>query len=95
VDSFPHAPASVQIDRLIKKRLNVTPTYEDLGRGALGLTRFGKDGMQEVVVSKTLDEEMARLWLKPQTGLLQRSRLDLLRGGKQATRIRPEPLQFL
>lgn len=54
---FPSAPEPIRIDRFIEKRFKITPTYEDLGTGVLGLTRFGESGVQEVVVSKVLDEE--------------------------------------
>ena len=57
VDLYPSTPQPVRIDRLIEKHFKVTPTYEDLGNGLLGLTRFGPKGVQAVIVARALDEE--------------------------------------
>jgi hypothetical protein len=57
VDLFPASPEPIRIDRLIEKHFNVTPTYEDLADGVLGLTRFGANGVQSVVVARALDAE--------------------------------------
>jgi hypothetical protein len=54
---YPPTPQPVRIDRLIEKHFKVTPTYEDLGDGLLGLTRFGPKGVQAVIVARSLDEE--------------------------------------
>jgi hypothetical protein len=56
LDLLPNQPQPIRIDRFIEKRF-VTPTYEDLGEGILGLTRFSKDGVSEIVVSSRLDAE--------------------------------------
>jgi hypothetical protein len=53
----PAAPGPVRIERFIEKRFKVTPTYEDLGEGVLGLTRFDSRGVAEVVIAKALDSE--------------------------------------
>lgn len=53
---YPSEPGPVRIDRFIEKRFNVTPRYEDLPDGVLGLTRFGKGVVVEIVVSRALDE---------------------------------------
>ena len=50
-----HRP--VRIERFIEKRFGVTPQYEDLGEGVLGLTKFGPKGVQAVIVARSLDEE--------------------------------------
>jgi len=42
VGLFPATPSPIRIDRFIEKRFGVVPSYEDLGKGILGLTRFGK-----------------------------------------------------
>jgi hypothetical protein len=53
---LPSRPQPIRVDRFIEKRF-VTPTYEDLGEGILGLTRFSKDGVSQVIVSTRLDAE--------------------------------------
>lgn len=57
VGLYPADPAPVRIDRFIEKRFGVPPTYEDLPAGLLGFTRFGPKGVEEIFVSKALDEE--------------------------------------
>jgi hypothetical protein len=57
VGLYPAEPEPIRIDRLIEKHFKVTPAYEDLGSGVLGLTRFGANGVQAVVVAQALDEE--------------------------------------
>ena len=54
---LPPDPAPVRIDRFVEKRFNIQPSYEDLPVGLLGFTLFGPDGVEEIVVSKALDEE--------------------------------------
>jgi hypothetical protein len=54
---FPSSPEKIRIDRFIEKRFNVTPSYEELPQGVLGLTRFSHQGVSEVVVARELDEE--------------------------------------
>src|SRR5579862_7938037 len=55
VGLLPASPEPIRIDRFIEKRFSVVPSYEDLPEGVLGLTRFGKNGVQEVVVANALD----------------------------------------
>lgn len=57
VELFPASPSPVRIDRFIEKRFKVQPTYAPLPAGVLGFTRFGAKGVEEVVVSRALDEE--------------------------------------
>lgn len=57
VGLYPDSPTPIRIDRFIEKRFKVVPTYEDLGDGILGLTKFGRNGVQEVVVSKSLEAD--------------------------------------
>jgi hypothetical protein len=54
---FPGAPEAIRIDRFIEKRFHVSPQYENLPAGVLGFTRFGKSGVQAVVISAALDAE--------------------------------------
>ena len=57
VSLLPKSPEPVRIDRFIEKRFGVVPSYEDLDAGLLGYTKFGPDGAERVVVSRTLAEE--------------------------------------
>jgi hypothetical protein len=61
VELLPRSPEPIRIDRFIEKHFRVTPTYEDLGPGILGLTRFGRDGVQAVIVSQRLDDEGSQI----------------------------------
>jgi hypothetical protein len=54
---YPKEPEAIRIDRYIEKRFGVTPSYEDLGTGVLGLTKFGRKGVIEVVIARSLDED--------------------------------------
>lgn len=54
---LPSEPNPIRIDRFVEKRFKVYPSYEDLPDGLLGFTHFGADGVEGIVVSKTLDEE--------------------------------------
>lgn len=57
VNLFPPTPSPIRIDRFIEKRFNVVHSYEDLGEGILGLTKFGSTGVQAIVVARALDED--------------------------------------
>lgn len=57
---LPSSPEPIRIDRFIERRF-VTPSYEDLGEGILGLTRFSKEGVSAVVVSSRLDAEGSKV----------------------------------
>ena len=52
---LPAAPEPIRIDRFIEKRFNVVPEYDDLPDGVLGYTKFGKRGVEAIVVAKALD----------------------------------------
>ncbi|HXU21053.1 MAG TPA: hypothetical protein VN788_10765 [Verrucomicrobiae bacterium] len=54
---LPSEPAPIRIDRFIEKRFGVQPGYEELPKGILGFTRFGTKGVEEIVVSKSFDDE--------------------------------------
>jgi hypothetical protein len=54
---FPADPQAIRIDRFVEKRFNVVPQYEDLPSGVLGYTRFGKKGVEAIVISAALDAE--------------------------------------
>lgn len=57
VGLLPTAPAPVVIDRFIEKRFKLSPSYEDLPEGVLGVTRFSTKGVEAIVVARALDEE--------------------------------------
>ena len=60
-DLLPPQPAPVRIDRFVEKRFKVQPSYEDLPAGLLGFTRFSPNGVEEIVVSRALDDEGTRV----------------------------------
>jgi hypothetical protein len=53
---LPDQPQPIRVDRFIEKRF-VSPSYEDLGEGILGLTKFSEKGVAEIIVSVRLDAE--------------------------------------
>lgn len=57
LELLPSSPAPIRIDRFIEKRFNVSPEYDDLAEGILGLTVFGKKGVEAVIVARVLDAE--------------------------------------
>lgn len=57
VNLYPQSPEPIRIERFIERRFNVTPKYESLDDGVLGLTVFGRDGVKDVIVSSKIDEE--------------------------------------
>lgn len=57
VGLFPKTPEPVRIDRFIEKRFTVHVEYEEMPAGILGYTRFGKRGVDAVIVSKALADE--------------------------------------
>jgi hypothetical protein len=54
---LPSCPEPIRIDRFVEKRFGIQPLYEDLPRGLLGFTVFGPTGVEQIVVSKSFDEE--------------------------------------
>jgi hypothetical protein len=52
---YPASPQAIRIDRLVEKRFNVVPEYEDLPEGVLGYTRFSDKGVDAIVISAALD----------------------------------------
>jgi len=57
VNLLPKRPEPIRIDRFIEKRFEVTPSYEDLADGVLGMTKFGSRGVQEIIVARHLEDE--------------------------------------
>ena len=60
VGLYPSEPEPIRIDRFIEKRFKVVPEYEDLGPDVLGMAKFGTNGVQGIVVAKTLDDENSK-----------------------------------
>ena len=54
---LPASPGPVRIERFIERRFHTVANYEDLDPGILGFTRFGPDGVAELVVARALAEE--------------------------------------
>ena len=61
VDLLPTAPGPIRVDRFIEKRFGIVPEYETLQADLLGYTRFGSNGAEAVVVSRSLAEEDNRV----------------------------------
>lgn len=60
VGLYPKEPSPIRIDRFIEKRFGVTPQYDTLPDGVLGISRFGPKGLQEVIVARFLSEEESK-----------------------------------
>lgn len=61
VGLYPTIPSPVRIDRFIEKRFKISPSYEDLGDQVLGYTKFGKNGVEAIAVSRSLEEENTKV----------------------------------
>ena len=57
VDLYPRKPSAVRIERFIEKRFGITPDYDDLDAGILGFTKFGRNGVEAIIVSRSLAED--------------------------------------
>lgn len=57
VGLYPKAPEPIRVDRFVEKRFKVTPEYEQLPEGVLGYTKFGKSGVEAIVISAELDSD--------------------------------------
>lgn len=60
VELLPTNPEPIRIERFIEKYFHVTPEYEQLDEGILGLTVFSPEGVKAVYVSSKLDEEWSQ-----------------------------------
>lgn len=54
---YPDSPEPIRIERLIEKKFGVSPIYESLRGGILGYTKFGPNGVEQIVVSRELEEQ--------------------------------------
>ncbi len=57
VGCLPGMPGPIRIDRFIEKRFGIVPQYDNLPEGVLGYTKFGKKGVEAIVVAKVLDAD--------------------------------------
>ena len=58
-DLYPAKPEPVRVERLIEKRFGISVEYSDLPEGVLGYTAFGESGVQAIVVSRVLGENVS------------------------------------
>lgn len=54
---FPSSPQPIRIERFVEKRFEIVPKYEELPIGLLGFTKFGPNGVEEIVVSRFLADD--------------------------------------
>jgi ssRNA-specific RNase YbeY (16S rRNA maturation enzyme) len=54
---YPTDPEPIRIDRFIEKRFGIAHDYESLPPGVLGYTKFSKNGVESIVISRSLAEE--------------------------------------
>src|SRR5260221_1529646 len=57
---YPSSPEPIRIERFLEKKF-ITPSYDDLPEGVLGVTKFGSRGVEEIVISRSLSEEGTRV----------------------------------
>lgn len=58
---YPSDPTPIRIERFIEKRFGITPVYDDLPKGLLGFTKFGPQGLEDIVLSRALAEEQSKV----------------------------------
>jgi hypothetical protein len=58
---YPSAPQPIRIDRFIEKRFGISPEYQELPEGVLGFTKFGRNGVEAIVIAKALDQEEGKI----------------------------------
>jgi len=56
VELLPKAPGPIRIERFIEKKFGIVPKYEDLPVGILGCTKFSVNGVEEIIVARSLAE---------------------------------------
>ncbi|MGO9120483.1 MAG: hypothetical protein ACLPT6_03220 [Desulfobaccales bacterium] len=61
VGLLPSTPSPVRVERFIEKKFRISPVYEELPEGVLGLIEFGPHGVRRIVVSKSLSEEGGKI----------------------------------
>lgn len=60
VGLYPSKPEPIRIERFIEKHFHVHPRYDDLPDAALGFTRFGTNGVEEIVIARALVESNSK-----------------------------------
>jgi hypothetical protein len=58
---YPATPEPVRVERFIEKRFGISPIYDDLPEGVLGFTKFSAEGVEAIVVSRSLAEEHTKV----------------------------------
>jgi hypothetical protein len=58
---YPTSPEPIRIERFIEKRFGVSPQYDTLPEGVLGYTKFGRKGVETIVIAAALDEEASKV----------------------------------
>ncbi|MBI4095184.1 MAG: ImmA/IrrE family metallo-endopeptidase [Candidatus Liptonbacteria bacterium] len=53
LDLFPKEPQPIRIERFVEKRFGPV-SYQDLPESIMGFTRFGRDGVEKIVVARSL-----------------------------------------
>lgn len=61
VGLYPSEPGPIRIERYVEKRFSISPTYDILPDGVLGYTRFGRNGVESIVISKALEDEQSEV----------------------------------
>lgn len=61
VGLMPSEPSPIRIERFIEKRFKISPVYEELPSGVLGLIEFGPNGVRRIAVAKSLSEEGTKI----------------------------------
>ena len=56
VGLYPDTPSPIRIERFLEKKFGLSPEYEDLPEGVLGLTKFGPRGPVKVILSISLSD---------------------------------------
>jgi len=57
---YPAGPSPIRIDRFVEKRFGIQVSYDDLPDGLLGLTEFGANGVEAIIIARELDSEGTR-----------------------------------
>lgn len=57
VGLLPTSPSPVRIERFIEKKYGMSPCYEALPKGVLGLTQFTSSGPNKIVISEELEQQ--------------------------------------
>jgi hypothetical protein len=56
---LPSDPEPIRIERFIEKRFGIRPSYEPVPDGILGFSKFGRRGVEVIVVSRALADDLS------------------------------------